>query len=239
MEDTMLLPPNNTPKEPLVLSDGDLNAVAESIEKAANHDALRLVRRLRGHLGFDEHIIRINVYPDSETARERTTSGSLQSCIRQQALWWQVSAAGFVEIPPTMNLCNAEGLAISWVPTVLDPKTSEVAHVCCVWTELDGGRRWSPEYAGPEPDIVVGSKNGDHLYWAVKGKEAAKNILGLLRALAIGFRGDPEVTRADHPMRLPGFDHRKDYDDPFPVKITHQSDRKKPWTARELTNALQ
>lgn len=71
------------------------------------------------------------------------------------------------------------------------------------------------------PSIVVRSKNGTHAYYLLKPDEPLELFGQVQRTLSDHFSTDEAVSDLPRVMRLPGFFHMKDPDDPFLVRITH------------------
>jgi len=234
---------NIYPSNPLFVSpEGEEDPAITNFDElvaAEAHPAIRLVRHLWGPVPHDDTAtFQVNVYADSQIALARTTGGGGKSGIRPRVVMWGIRGGGAPEpIPPTINECNAAGLAIGWVPNPM--KDLKIAGIRCVWVEFDDGKRFEPEnWDGPEPDAVVRSRGGDHLYWRVDPATTDEDALRLLRHLAVRFGGDPAVARTDHVMRLPGFLHQKDPNNPVEVPIVHLSTKDNPWKAWALRRSL-
>lgn len=77
---------------------------------------------------------------------------------------------------------------------------------------------------GAEPTMVVQTGNGYHVWWRIKdGAIAVKDIPMWLKALIKRFGSDPSIHDIQRVMRVPGFLHVKNHDDPRPVTIIRRS----------------
>ena len=85
-----------------------------------------------------------------------------------------------------------------------------------------------------EPTYVVRTKNGIHVYWLLDEKiykDDSKNwkdefaqYLQILGNIKDRFSFDSAASEAVRVLRLPGYPHQKDLNDPYDVKIIHQND---------------
>ncbi|PWW04839.1 DNA primase RepB-like protein [Paenibacillus cellulosilyticus] len=85
--------------------------------------------------------------------------------------------------------------------------------------------------------MIVETKNGFHMYWPIQDGSIDK-FVPIQKALVQKFSSDPRITNLSRAMRVPGFYHMKDPDDPFMVKVK-QWGRSQPFSQNELVNALQ
>ena len=87
-----------------------------------------------------------------------------------------------------------------------------------------------------EPTLVIESKNGDHAYWSVCSKMTKEDFTVAQKAIAHNLGSDKKVCDPPRVMRLAGFYHMKDPNDPFLVKIKSCSSAK--YTAKEIRDAF-
>lgn len=88
---------------------------------------------------------------------------------------------------------------------------------------------------GFEPSLTVQSKRGEHNYFKLKSGEALAAFTPAQKALAAHFGTDPKVTDLPRVMRLAGFYHLKDPNDPYMVRVV--SAIAKEYTIAELLAA--
>jgi hypothetical protein len=84
--------------------------------------------------------------------------------------------------------------------------------------------------------MIVETKNGFHMYWPIRNG-SLDNFVPIQKALVQKFSSDPRITNVSRAMRVPGFYHMKDPDDPFLVKVK-QWGRSRPFSQSELVNSL-
>ncbi|MFC4100112.1 DNA-primase RepB domain-containing protein [Paenibacillus xanthanilyticus] len=84
--------------------------------------------------------------------------------------------------------------------------------------------------------MIVETKNGYHAYWPIRGGAIAK-FVPIQNALTKKFGSDPHITNLSRVMRVPGFYHMKNPDQPFLVRVVSWG-RKKPFTQEELVKSL-
>ena len=123
-----------------------------------------------------------------------------------------------------LRAANGARMAPGWTPP---PETVKV--------DLDRGR--VPDALHRHCTAIVRSKGGDHLYISFKDEMDPVKCRAAERALAVALQGDPAICRDAHTMRLPGFDHHKDPNHPYRVRLTYGG---KPWPKgiRALLNAF-
>jgi hypothetical protein len=85
--------------------------------------------------------------------------------------------------------------------------------------------------------MIVETKNGFHMYWPIQDGSIDK-FVPIQKALVQKFSSDPRITNLARAMRVPGFYHMKNPDNPFMVKVK-QWGRSKPFSQNELVATLQ
>ena len=85
-----------------------------------------------------------------------------------------------------------------------------------------------------KPSVVVETKRGYHLYWiAIDGTE--ENYRTIQAGIAKKLNADQACKDVARALRMPGFYHMKDPNNPFLVKIVKQWDL--VWTEKEMLYA--
>lgn len=88
------------------------------------------------------------------------------------------------------------------------------------------------------PTIVVQSKNGQHAYWVLKSpSEDLELFTQIQKKIAKFLQSDEIVSDLPRIMRLPGFYHQKDINDPFLVEIV-QINENSTYTLEEISEAF-
>jgi Family of unknown function (DUF5906)/RepB DNA-primase from phage plasmid len=123
---------------------------------------------------------------------------------------------------------NAKGAAV-WVgatKTKGDRRKKENVHG--VWTvplDFDEGAQAKLDAVMSctrAPDIVVESSLGKaQCHWANDGSVLPMHFEAVTKRLLTKFGGDPAVGSLTQVMRLPGYWHQKDPDNPFMVRVAH------------------
>ncbi len=162
-----------------------------------DHDALRLIRALRGPGAFT---VRIYCYPDHPKAG-----------LPFKTEWAFTNDPDQDRVPLELKKANERGLAIGWIPER------------CIYTDIDGGAQ--AREGGPAATAVVQSANGQHLYFGyTDGAPEDSEVLTALRSACMFHTGDPAVAQIDHVLRLPGFKHQKNPDKPIDVVLVKEPD---------------
>lgn len=86
------------------------------------------------------------------------------------------------------------------------------------------------------PSMIVQSKNGKHVYWLIAPNEELSRWSGIQLAMAQKLGADPACHDLSRVMRVPGFWHRKDPDDPFMVELLECHPERR-YTLDQITNA--
>jgi hypothetical protein len=80
------------------------------------------------------------------------------------------------------------------------------------------------------PNMIVASKNGPHAYWVVSNidvedfEQYQHGLHGYL--ISKGFKPDSKSINKSRLLRVPGFYHLKDVNDPFMLNLVHFVDKK-------------
>jgi len=108
------------------------------------------------------------------------------------------------------------------------PTANDITKIDCWAVDMDEGtkvQQWEHIVEAPiRPSLVVESKNGFHVYYfASDGK--IENYKSIVRdRLVPYFKADKKATDPCRLLRTPGFNHWKDIDDPFMVRVVHHID---------------
>jgi hypothetical protein len=101
-------------------------------------------------------------------------------------------------------------------------KKADIVRVRAVWQEDDDG--FEGEFP-LEPSLVIETSPGHfHRYWFVEGawpadEQGHKDFAGVMARMIASYGSDPGAKDISRVLRLPGFLHRKNPDDPHLVRI--------------------
>jgi len=103
-------------------------------------------------------------------------------------------------------------------------KTANIVSTCCVFVDLDGAPLANLDRLPIRPHAIIGTSPGKwHAYWFVIGLPLDQFKL-LQKRLAALIEADPSVCDLARIMRLPGFYHQKDPDNPFLVRVAEMTE---------------
>jgi len=106
----------------------------------------------------------------------------------------------------TVNLCDGGGR-----------KKSNVLGVRALFVDKDNGEFSSPLKI--EPSAIISAKRGPHAYWFLKDGESLDRFTPAQETLIHHLNSDASIKDLSRVMRLPGFFHMKNPDDPFLVSV--------------------
>ncbi|MCP4389840.1 MAG: NTP-binding protein [Gammaproteobacteria bacterium] len=116
-------------------------------------------------------------------------------------------------------------------------RKENIKRVRAVCVDLDGAPLAPVQEFDLAPHVIVEPSPGRfHAHWRVKGFRL-EDFGGVQRAIARRFDGDTGIAKLTHCARLPGFDHCKDPDNRFRVRIVEESDSR-PYTAEDILAAF-
>lgn len=101
------------------------------------------------------------------------------------------------------------------------------------------------DWMGVVPSIVNRTKNGYHCYWLLKEpievtsenyEDVVETVEGIHRWFVKHWNADNGAKDITHLLRVPGYEHRKNPDDPFMVTTVHECDAR--YTLPQLTAAF-
>src|SRR5262245_33883354 len=118
-------------------------------------------------------------------------------------------------------------------------KASDVTRIRAVWQEDDAG--FEGEFP-LEPSLVIETSPGHfHRYWLVDGdwpadEQGRADFAGVMRRMIADYGSDPGAKDISRVLRIPGFLHRKNPDDPHMVAIVSRCHRR--YTRAEILAAF-
>jgi hypothetical protein len=123
---------------------------------------------------------------------------------------------------------NAKGAAVWFGVTKTTGERRKKENIHGVWTvplDLDEGTQAKLDVVmncSRPPDIVVESSLGKaQCHWVNDGSVLPMHFEPVTKRLLTKFGGDPAVCSLTQVMRLPGYLHQKDPDNPFMVRVAH------------------
>lgn len=101
-------------------------------------------------------------------------------------------------------------------------KKQDCFRVRCVWMDFDKKEQPLPDFGKVQPDLVVNSGGGFHVYWLLKDPVYVRSgkwaeIEAINRGLCKEFGGDPMAIDISRILRVPSFENYK-YDPPRRVE---------------------
>ncbi len=134
---------------------------------------------------------------------------------------------------------NAKGAGIFVTVNETDLKgrsTANILDVRAIFQEAD--RSGVPIPTLP-PHIVVETSQGKfHRYWLTDGgKEALAEYKAVMTTMVEQYGSDPNARDLARVLRLPGFLHQKDPENPFMVSIVETS-HSQPYTWKQITESI-
>ena len=137
---------------------------------------------------------------------------------------------------------NQKGSGVFWVVNKSDSNKqtdAAITQVRALFVDLDGAELAPVINANIRPHILIeSSPRKYHGYWLVSGNFPVADFSRFQKALARKFNGDPVVSNLSRVMRLPGFYHRKDPDNPFMTRVMHTYDQL-PYGPDDIIEGLQ
>lgn len=96
-----------------------------------------------------------------------------------------------------------------------------VTEIKWVFVDMDEGSKeemWERIQKSPlYPSMIIESKRSYHLYWRVDVAKA--NWSRIINGLIQFFDGDPAISSMNEVLRLPGFNHMKNENDPYLITV--------------------
>lgn len=120
-----------------------------------------------------------------------------------------------------MNKCGA-GVFVAINKTDLRGRSKENI-VSLRYAFIDGDNGPIEKFA-LKPSIIVDTKNGLHAYWRLRLNEPLELFTRLQLNLSRHLKTDPAIHDLPRAMRLPGFFHQKNSQDPFSITVRETND---------------
>lgn len=180
----------------------------------------------RGHLTP----LALRVLGEHPAIPRNATSGLLKSKNLQGATWAGDHATGPLAGPDLerAHALNAQGWAVYATVNPLggpdgpwSKKRFPMARaVVAEWDAKHG--QTAPDWATlpVPPTMVIQSKGGPHAWWVLTQDVPAERAEAASQAVAAALGSDPTVWERTRILRVPGFWHHKDAQDPFWVHLT-------------------
>jgi hypothetical protein len=139
----------------------------------------------------------------------------------------------YVEMPPhepDLRAWNEKGWGIYWTVNEFDgPRQKKNLTRIRAWAidmDIDKGfktkeEQWAVIRDGLIPTYVVETKNGYHVYWAASFANPAHFRSIMLDRLIPFYRADKNAADVSRILRIPGYKHWKDVNNPFLVTKVH------------------
>lgn len=150
--------------------------------------------------------------------------------------WYDVKR----ELPETQNV----GTAVYFTPngfSTLNREESSVTQFNSVYIDVDAPKGSTPDevdlylkkkigeiFTTIEPSFIVRTKNGAHLHFLLEEslqvtEETTRNYKHIMNAMVNHFAADNGAKGINRVLRVPGYKHYKDINDPFDVHISYES----------------
>jgi len=186
-----------------------MNKVNKLVSKKALSNDIQEATRFLTLLDEDAIDFTFQTFDDDKKRRDGSMAqifnGPLVVCFKRMSDLNDMGAGVYV----TVNRTDLKGR-----------KNENIKGIRCVFQELDDGEVKSDPI---EPSIVVQSSKGKmHKYWIVDDL-SVDQYNGILNRMVADYGSDNAAKGANRVLRLPGFHHMKDADNPQMVKIIHES----------------
>lgn len=157
-------------------------------------------------LGVEDEILLFQALDDSKRGipgLTKTISGKFNDVLNELTDYSNRGAGIFL----TINLDNGQE----------ERKTQNIIGIRSFFADKDDGNF---EKLPLPPTCINQSKNGQHAYWVLKSpSEQIDKFKKIQKDIADFLNTDSAICDLPRVMRLPGFPHQKDIEDPFYVKI--------------------
>lgn len=124
---------------------------------------------------------------------------------------------------------NEMGYGVFTTPNLFEGKTliSNLKEVRFCFFEIDGipkdEQRSRIDSSPVRPSMIIESKNSYHVYFRVKDFDELK-FKKIQNGLINYFDSDIKIKNVNRFMRVPGYKHLKNPDEPFEIKLIHKND---------------
>ncbi len=128
---------------------------------------------------------------------------------------------------PKLVEMNKKSSGIFFCPNQTDlkgRKEGNITKVTSVFVDFDGGIEL-PTFE-IKPSVVVRTKNGFHCYWVLEDECTVSEFDSIQLGIIEKYNGDRNAMGVNRVLRLPGFFHLKNPNDPFLVKIIENNSKR-------------
>jgi hypothetical protein len=136
---------------------------------------------------------------------------------------------------------NQQGAGIFWVVNPTDGKgqtDSNIIGVRALFLDLDGAPLDPVLRTQALPHVILETSPGKHhAYWLITSGFPVSEFSRYQKALARRFNGDVAISNPSRVMRIPGFFHMKDRDNPFMSRSVSMIEQM-PYDPQDLIEAL-
>lgn len=140
-----------------------------------------------------------------------------------------------------LSFQNQQGAGIFWVVNPTDGKgqtDSNIIGVRALFLDLDGAPLDPVLRTQALPHIVLETSPGKHhAYWLITSGFPVSEFSRYQKALARRFNGDVAISNPSRVMRIPGFFHMKDRNNPFMSRSVSTIEQM-PYDPQDLVEAL-
>lgn len=125
---------------------------------------------------------------------------------------------------------NKQGYGIFWCPNPQKDGKRGVCERLDYWiADIDGGNKKEQGALISSlllfPTFIVESKNGYHCYWKTDGNATFENFKEIEKGLVEKLHADKKCTDTSRLLRVAGYYHMKNPQDPYMVNVVYQSER--------------
>ncbi len=130
---------------------------------------------------------------------------------------------------------NRQGYGVFFCPNLLRGavrRIEQLVGVSFAFVDVDGIETRADKHVARErlesapcaPCRIVETRSGFHAYWRIDGLDLAHWDAVVRWRLVPSFDADPRAADPVRVLRVPGFQHMKRRDDPFPVRAVRRTD---------------
>ncbi|MGB9856213.1 MAG: CHC2 zinc finger domain-containing protein [Caldisericum exile] len=141
------------------------------------------------------------------------------SCIRDKKVIKKIGI--YDNLKNELKRLNKEGYNIYFVVNSGGYKDKEINKINALFIDIDTKENKLNELMAFNlpPSYVVETKNGYHAYWLLNDNATVEEFKLCEELLINYFNADKQVKNPARLMRLPEYNHVKEIDNPYPVKI--------------------
>lgn len=153
---------------------------------------------------------------------ERTTFQTFDDSKQNRPALAKIRTGTLAKHQDELKALNDQGAGVFFMVNEGDGngrKANNVQRVTASFIDMDGTPLSSLDESPLKPHIIVESSPSKfHAYWIIKGAPL-DTFSSIQKQLAAKFDSDPSVNDLPRVMRVPGFNHVKDPDNPFETEI--------------------